>query len=299
MSKKISVNLVTGLLGAGKTTFIKRVIEERSSFETMLIVVNDFGEIDIDGRRLETVGGGSVLKLPNGCICCSLKKDLMEKLPQFLSQFTPQRVLIEPSGISEPSQVLASLNEIKAEKDINISSVITLIDSSNYFDSLSAFGAFFEEQIEIADSIIINKTDLSSPEEVKEIKKDLRKRNNTALIWSTKKAKVPLEIVLNTRKEKIYEPKINERREPSFETLTFPLPAALSLKKIENLLKEAERGSLGEVLRIKGFASTKNGSFYIDFSGKKWSLEECEAQEPALIFIGKNLKREKIRERLR
>jgi G3E family GTPase len=298
MDKKISVNLVTGLLGVGKTTFIKQVIKERFSSEITLIVVNDFGEIDIDGKRLET-GGGSVLKLPNGCICCSLKKDLMETLPRFLSQFAPQRVLIEPSGISEPSQVLASLNEIKGETDIDISSIITLIDSSTYFDSLSAFGAFFEEQIEMADNIIINKTDLSSREEVKEIKKDLRKRNNTALIWSTKKAKVPLEIVLNTRKEKIYEPKINEKEGPLFETLTLPLPATFSLKKIESLLEEAERGSLGEVLRIKGFASTKKGSFYIDFSGKKWSLEECEAQEPALIFIGKNLKKEKIRERLR
>ncbi len=298
MVETIRVHVITGFLGAGKTTFIKRVIQERAARETILIVVNDFGEVDIDGRRLE-MAGGSVYAFANGCICCSLKRELSKTLPALVDRFAPERLLIEPSGISEPGQILAALDGVKKRIGMEATSVITLIDGPAYFDGRACLGMFFEEQIATADHLIINKTDLVQPDQLEGIEKDLGKRNKNALIWSTTKAWVPLETVFHLRpRTRPFLPATGGEESPAYETITLFPPPELPLARIERLLQMAEQGGLGRVARIKGFVRTDRGSFYVDFSGKNWRLERCGGPEPVLVFIGELLDRQKIKQLL-
>src|SRR5512139_1822259 len=155
--------VVCGLLGAGKTTFIRNFLgrgEERA-----VVLVNDFGAAGIDGE-IFSAGGIESVELPSGCVCCTLKFDLITTIQKISKEFSPEHLLIEPSGVASPSAVLEALTSAGA----GLVSVVGIIDATEFtelYDS-GMYGSFFEDQITHADVILVNKTDLVREEMIVE-----------------------------------------------------------------------------------------------------------------------------------
>ncbi len=154
------VEIVSGFLGAGKTTFIKRLIHEVFTGEKLVLIENEFGEIGIDGSFLKDAGI-EVTEMNSGCICCTLVGDFSRALKKVIEEYCPDRVLIEPSGVGKLSDVVKAIEDVKKETDIEISGKITVVDGKKAKLYLKNFGEFFKDQVGHASTIVISRTQTS------------------------------------------------------------------------------------------------------------------------------------------
>ena len=178
------VDIISGFLGAGKTTFIKKLIEDVFPGERLVLIENEFGEIGIDGGFLKDAGV-EITEMISGCICCTLVGDFSKALQKVLADYTPDRVIIEPSGVGKLSDVVKAIEGVKDEADIEIDGRITVVDGKKAKIYLKNFGEFFNNQVEHASTIVISRTQMMTDEKVEECVHMLREKNAEATIIST------------------------------------------------------------------------------------------------------------------
>ncbi len=178
------IDIISGFLGAGKTTFIKKMLEEVFQGEKIVLIENEFGEVGIDGGFLKD-SGITISELNSGCICCSLVGDFGKNLRQVIEQFHPDRILIEPSGVGKLSDVMKSVREVEEEQDVLLGACITVVNTLKATKQMRAFGEFFNNQIEYATSIVLSRTQKSTPEQVELVVAALREKNAKATILTT------------------------------------------------------------------------------------------------------------------
>ncbi len=155
---------MTGFLGSGKTTLLKRVLSWEADLSRTVVLVNEFGEIGIDGLMLKDAGS-DVVELTSGCICCTLSADLRQSLNRIWTQFHPRRLLIETSGIADPKTLIPLLHEPAFNDKMNLKKTVTVLDA-DFWAARETFGPLFYHQLESADLILLNKIDLIDPEKV-------------------------------------------------------------------------------------------------------------------------------------
>ncbi|MBQ9953077.1 MAG: GTP-binding protein [Clostridia bacterium] len=177
------IDIFSGFLGAGKTTLIKKLIEEAFQGEKLVLIENEFGEIGIDGGFLQEAGI-NVTEMNSGCICCSLVGDFGKALAQVLETYHPDRVLIEPSGVGKLSDVIAAVQNLELE-DVKLNSFTTVADASKCRIYAKNFGEFYNNQIEHAGCIILSRSQNLSEEKVAAAVKLLREKNEKAAIIVT------------------------------------------------------------------------------------------------------------------
>ena len=178
------IDIISGFLGAGKTTFIKKLIEDVFPGERLVLIENEFGEIGIDGGFLKDAGV-EITEMNSGCICCTLVGDFSKALQKVLADYTPDRVIIEPSGVGKLSDVVKAIEGVKDEADIEIDGRITVVDGKKAKIYLKNFGEFFNNQVEHASTIVISRTQMMTDEKVEECVHMLREKNAEATIIST------------------------------------------------------------------------------------------------------------------
>ena len=178
------VDIISGFLGAGKTTFIKKLIEEVFPGEKLVLIENEFGEIGIDGGFLKDAGV-EITEMNSGCICCTLVGDFSKALQKVLTEYQPDRVIIEPSGVGKLSDVVKAIEGVKEEADIEIDGRITVVDGKKAKIYMKNFGEFFENQVEHASTIVISRTQMMKNEKIEECVHILREKNPDAAIIST------------------------------------------------------------------------------------------------------------------
>ena len=149
------IDIFSGFLGAGKTTLIKKLISEAYSGEKLVLIENEFGDIGIDGGFLQDAGV-NITEMNSGCICCSLVGDFGKALKQVLRDYTPDRIVIEPSGVGKLSDVIQAVLDVKA--DIQLNAIATVVDVNKCKMYMKNFGEFFNNQIESAHTIILSHT---------------------------------------------------------------------------------------------------------------------------------------------
>ena len=160
------VDIISGFLGAGKTTLIKKLLKEAYQGEKLVLIENEFGEISIDGGFLKE-SGVQISEMSSGCICCSLVGDFGKALKDVEKQFHPDRILIEPSGVGKLSDViLAVQNTVKDEPNMQLGSFVTVADASKVKVYMKNFGEFYNNQIESAGAIILSRTQKVSAEKL-------------------------------------------------------------------------------------------------------------------------------------
>lgn len=177
------IDIVSGFLGAGKTTLIKKLIAEGYSGEKLVLIENEFGEIGIDGGFLQDAGV-TVNEMNSGCICCSLTGDFREALRMVIAQYAPDRVIIEPSGVGKLSEIVAAVQT--AELDgVELGGLTTVVDASRAKMYMKNFGEFFDNQVQSANCIVLSRTGGMSEEKIAQAEALLREKNPDAVIVST------------------------------------------------------------------------------------------------------------------
>ena len=179
------IDIVSGFLGAGKTTLIKKLLAEAFSGEKLVLIENEFGEISIDGGFLKE-SGVQISEMSSGCICCSLVGDFGKALVDVQKQFDPDRILIEPSGVGKLSDVILAVeNTVKDVPEMKLNSFVTVADASKVKVYMKNFGEFYNNQIETAGTIILSRTQKVSPEKLQAAAALLREKNPDAAIITT------------------------------------------------------------------------------------------------------------------
>lgn len=178
------VDIISGFLGAGKTTFIKKMIDQVYAGEKLVLIENEFGEIGIDGGFLKDAGI-EITEMNSGCICCTLVGDFSEALQKVLKEYEPDRVLIEPSGVGKLSDIVKAIEAVKKKAEIEINGRITVVDGKKAKLYLKNFGEFFEDQVKHASTIVVSRTQMMTDEKIEECVHMLREENADAAIIST------------------------------------------------------------------------------------------------------------------
>ena len=178
------IDIISGFLGAGKTTFIKKLLKEAIAGEQVVLIENEFGEIGIDGGFLKGAGV-EIREMNSGCICCSLAGDFGRSLEEVLTRYCPDRVIIEPSGVGKLSDVLKAVRDVSSRLDVQLNSAVTIVDASKCKMYMKNFGEFFNNQIEHAGTIVLSRTDVTDEGKVQRSVEMIREHNEKAAIITT------------------------------------------------------------------------------------------------------------------
>lgn len=178
------IDVVSGFLGAGKTTLIKKLLKESFQGEQVVLIENEFGEIGIDGGFLKDAGI-EIKEMNSGCICCSLVGDFGTSLKEVIDTYKPDRVLIEPSGVGKLSDVLKAVEGVMEETGVALNAAVAVVDAVKCKTYLKNFGEFFANQIEYAGTIILSRTDKMTEEKLKDCVAMIREHNEKAAIITT------------------------------------------------------------------------------------------------------------------
>ena len=192
------IDIISGFLGAGKTTFIKKMIDEVFKGEKLVLIENEFGEVGIDGGFLKD-SGIEISELNSGCICCSLVGDFGKNLHEVIEKFHPDRILIEPSGVGKLSDVMKSVIDVEKEEDVKLNGLITVVNALKASKQMKAFGEFFNNQIEYATTVVLSRSQNATPEQLELCVKQIQALNDKAAIittpWDAMKGEQILKVV--------------------------------------------------------------------------------------------------------
>ncbi len=191
------IDVVSGFLGAGKTTLIKKLLKEALDGTKTVLIENEFGEIGIDGGFLQE-SGIEIKEMNSGCICCSLVGDFGTSLKEVLTTYAPERVLIEPSGVGKLSDVLKAVENVAQDLDVKVNSAVAVVDASKCKMYIKNFGEFFLNQIAYAGTIILSRVDKLSREKINACVELIREHNDKATIITTALSELDGREVLRT-----------------------------------------------------------------------------------------------------
>lgn len=253
----MKITVVCGMLGSGKTTFIKNFIANRP--EKTVVLVNDFGQAGIDGE-IFTAGGIESVELPSGCVCCTLKFDLITTMQRIVKQFSPGHLVIEPSGVASPSAVLEAIESA----GIGSASVIGLVDATEFTELYQSgmYGSFFEDQIVNSDIILVNKADLAEEAAIAAAEELIGSINPLAVLLRTVNAAVTISLPEAPLQREIHAGGCHLH----FETRSFLLPGITQYNELQQLFEALAGGKFGSVARAKALVNTTDGPYRFDSS---------------------------------
>lgn len=313
--KKIPVTILTGYLGAGKTTLLNRILTEKHN-QKIAVIVNEYGEVGID-NQLVVDSEEEILEMNNGCICCTVRGDLIRILRTLVFSMDQgkvafDRVLIETTGLADPAPVAQTffMDELLSEI-FEVDSIVTVVDSKHITRHLDDQDEA-QEQIAFADVIILNKTDLVSNDDLESLKQRLVNINPAAKRLHARDCKINLKDILgiNTfdvnRKLEIdphfLEDHHHHHHDDKVSSIAFREEKPLDLAKVDHWMSYLVREKGEDLLRYKGILSIEGEEYRIVFQGlhmlfsgrpdRKWNENEIKQSE--LVFIGKDLDKEEL-----
>ena len=304
--------IVVGFLGAGKTTFLRRLLQEADPAEKTVVLVNDYGELGIDAGLLSG-NGSDVVELPNGCICCSLRGDVTTRLRKVLQEMHPDRVLIEPSGVADIAALVGVLETPEIKPHVRETRLWTVIDASAFLADYARLRDHFEVQARIAPAFIVNKTDLVAAEELAAVIDTLAGLNPDASVFTARHGKLtdaslPAAPVLvravnahghghahdNGHDHEHDHGHSHAREALGFENFSMVLDAPLPPAVLRPLLERIAAGAHGRVVRLKGVVPGSAGWLKFDIAGGRVSIAAHAPREDEMarvMVIGEGLER--------
>ena len=194
------IDIISGFLGAGKTTFIKKMIDEGYKNEKLVLIENEFGEVGIDGGFLKDAGI-EITEMNSGCICCSLVGDFDKNLHEVLEKFSPDRIIIEPSGVGKLSDVMTSVINLENDCDVKLNALVTVVNAKKAAKQMKAFGEFFNNQIEYATTVVLSRSQEATDEQMEFCTKLIQEHNPKAAVITTPWDDITGAIILKAMEE--------------------------------------------------------------------------------------------------
>ena len=319
----IKIDIVSGFLGAGKTTFIKKMLKHYSeNNEKVVLIENEFGEIGIDGELVKN-DGFEVYEISKGCICCSLKNDFLYTLSEIVNKIQPDRIIFEPSGIFIPDEILQLLKTPEFSSKCTVNSLITIVDSRSYLKQNMKYSFFFQKQIACSSVIVLSKTQLVSKETVDKIVEELAHMNMNAEIYhkswmdmSFEEIGIAKESGSSFNMDEILEQleaqpdgeDMNEKADSSeqhiirthgglnFESYGIKVQSRFSELELKAVLESIKDLQYGEVIRAKGFINSQGGCMEFSYVDGHYNIEETSCETKGKVcFIGQSLNRELLK----
>lgn len=306
----MKIDIISGFLGAGKTTLIKKLLSEELCKEKIAIIENEYGEVAIDGNLLKDTGV-EVTEISSGCICCNIKGDFKDSIAQIVNDYKPDRIIVEPTGVAKLSEIILSVKEANTPSG-KINMIATVVDVNNFSAYLRNFGEFYKNQIASAGVVLLSRASDVSENELNMVAEEIRKLNKTANIittpWDKISAKRIIEVGEKPREKLATEfKKTTLRAKTSIKvvhgandifdnwgTETSKLFDEASLKSlISNLSKESK---YGRILRAKGIVPTKTGKWVqFDYVPGEIDIKRFSADYTGRVcVIGNNLNKKEI-----
>ena len=317
------IDVVSGFLGAGKTTLIKKLLKEALDGSKTVLIENEFGEIGIDGGFLKE-SGIEIKEMNSGCICCSLVGDFGTSLKEVISTYAPERILIEPSGVGKLSDVLKAVENVAGDLDVEINSAVAVVDASKCKMYMKNFGEFFSNQIEYAGTIILSRTDKVDQAKLNACVEMIREHNDKATIITTPLAQLDGKEVLKTiegadkledmMKEMLehihddhdedeccdhdHEHHHHHHADEVFTSWGIETPNTYSAEDIEKILTALDSGEYGAILRAKGMVPAPDGTWvYYDYVPEEHDIRSGKPEVTGKIcVIGSKLDEDKLAE---
>ena len=246
----IPITILGGFLGSGKTTLLNRILQEQHGIR-FAVLVNDYGEVNIDAQLLQSNPDDELIDLPNGCVCCTLARGLLEVIETIVqADQPPEHILIEASGISSPSQIRTILDVDELKAKIEIQAVVSLVDAANV-RKVAPIVTFIEDQIRAGDLLLINKIDLIPEEEMDEVVAWLFDIAPQAAMIKTLYSQVPLDMIIHagiSNRNKFMPANVSDDHTQVFQSWTFSSQLPLSLIAFKKMMPAL----MGEIYRAKG-----------------------------------------------
>jgi len=283
----MDTTVVCGLLGSGKTTFIRNIL--RYAREKTVVLVNDFGATGIDGEVL-SAGGVEAVELPSGCICCTLKFDLITTIQRITKKFSPERLVIEPSGVASPSAVLEALDTA----GIGAASVVGIIDAVEFSELYESgmYGSFFQDQIENSDIILVNKIDLANEALIAAAERMVGSINPLAVLVRSVNAELSIPLPEPPKQRQVRQGNCHFH----FDTVTFRLRRRVGFAAISRIFEDIAGGLYGTVARAKALINTSDGPYRFDCVYGKVDRERFskDVTDSRIVIIGELLDRQAL-----
>lgn len=280
------INLICGFLGSGKTTLMRRIIGERGSREPMAVIVNEFGDVGIDGAILSGQNVDMV-EISSGCLCCTLKGSLVSALEELRDKKGAKRVVIEATGVAQPGEMLDVLGDPALKGSVEVGPMVTIVDAAKFLALRRVLGDFYAEQVRRADVLLLNKTDLTKPEQREAVRREVTALNPRATVRMTERCDVELAMILDKGRS-VPEPSALElglaspAPAASFVSFVVPVPFDTERAKVEQFF----HGLPPEIVRAKGFLTVGGQVCTLQFAAGQ--LEITAAPSPRglnLVFI--------------
>ncbi|EFW38294.1 GTP-binding protein [Treponema phagedenis] len=291
----MKIFIVSGFLGAGKTTFIQALSEKTK--KQFVIMENEYGETGIDGSLLEK-DRLKVWELTEGCICCSLKSDFASSILTIANSLNPEYLIVEPTGVGMLSAVINNIRKIEYEH-IQVLAPVTIVDIHCMEEYLKTFGNFYKDQIRNASQIILSKTEEAAPEELIGLRAVLHNLNPQAPIIDSYKSQ-PIEwwdallASSDDRAKKLIFVEGNQI--PDLENVGITDIRIESIEGLVARLSALMQNRFGTVYRVKGYAPINGQWARFDVVDKQYKIETCHAMDEAkAIVIGKNLQKDSLK----
>ena len=192
----LRINLLFGFLGSGKTTLLRRILGERAGERKMAVIVNEFGDVGVDG---EVIAGSNVnlVELTSGCLCCTLRGSLMNAVEELREKAAVEQIVVEATGVASPGDMLEDLNDSKIAHELAVGPLVTVVDAPKFTRLQQMLGEFYEEQVENADALVLNKIDLATPDELEAAKAAVREINPDAVLLFAEQGDTDLALLLD------------------------------------------------------------------------------------------------------
>lgn len=296
------INIISGFLGAGKTTFLKKIIPNMEG--KVVLIENEFGDIGIDGDLIPKEL--PIKEIYAGCICCSVVQDFAKAIEELTVQYNPNHILIEPSGVGSLSDIIKICKRIskKSDLDIKINHLITIVDAKAFDDYLESFGGFYLDQIRNAQIIFLSHLKEMAPKVIERIISQIRAYNPTVFIceedWYSYDGEEIIETLntINSCKDNIIRKSKLIPANKMFGTFSIANPRISPENEIEKMLVSLRAQENGSIFRAKGILELDTKKFVLfNFTPHHYHweyIEECK--ETKVVVIGSDLNKEKILE---
>ncbi len=282
MELRTPIMLITGGLGSGKTTLLRRILGEAR--RRLAILINEFGEMTIDSRIIEG-RNVRIVEISGGCVCCSLTNEFETAVREVVERIRPEGILVEATGAVETDSLVFRVQETLPE--VRLDSVICVVDA--YLSSRHPYvGYAARTQLQSADIILVNKIDLVTTQEVREVEAQIRRWNNTAFFFKTVGCDVDLKLLFGLDMERRTMVQ-SCRGEPSFQSFSYATEAPLDERMFRQMLPTLP----ASVFRAKGLIRFETESFLFNYVVGRADFESFPAERTHLVFIGRELERDR------